>query len=373
MLLSNPCAPDPRVSKEARSLAQYGYQVTVIAWDREQHHPSRELGDGFTIQRVAVASSFNRRTKQLTRLPLFWLAAWGELGKLRPDVVHCHDLDTLLPGYLFARLHRRPVIFDAHESYPDYLAPVVPHWLYKATWLLERVLAPRADRLITVGEILADHYRSWGCKVAVVGNYQVLPDRVTERRPLRQRLGWPEDELVISYIGNFNADRILLPIVEAVNGVRGVYLVMAGRGTQEETLRSAMAGVPNATFLGFIAPSQVIDCVSASDVVYYALDERLPNNRYSSPNSLYNALAAGCAVLANPVGEIGRIVQEEECGVLVKEVTPTTLRQVIVMLQDRARLRLFQENARRAAERRYHWGRAEETLLQIYQELGGGY
>ena len=35
MLLSNAFRPDPRVLKEARSLAQAGYDLTVIAWDRE--------------------------------------------------------------------------------------------------------------------------------------------------------------------------------------------------------------------------------------------------------------------------------------------------------------------------------------------------
>ena len=369
MLLSNPCAPDPRVEKEAQSLGRRGHQVTILAWDRERRHPPEEITGDFTIRRIAVASSYSRRSGQLLRLPLFWRAAWRELGEIRPDVVHCHDLDTLPAGYLFARLHRKPVIFDAHESYPDCLGPGVPRWLYWILWLLERALAPRADRLITVGEILGDHYRDWGARVAVVSNYQVLPPDLPDRRSQRQKLGWPKDDLVISYVGTFNENRILLPIVEAVRGMRGTYLVMAGRGTQEDALRAAMADAPNVAFLGFITPQQVVDCLAASDVVYYGLDSGIPNNRYRSPNSLYNALAAGCAVLANPLGETARIVQEEECGVLVEELTPATLRQAITTLQDRARLRAFQKNARRAAELRYNWARAEEALLQVYQEL----
>ena len=43
MLLSNAFRPDPRVLKEARSLAEAGYEVTVIAWDREGKYPAAEL------------------------------------------------------------------------------------------------------------------------------------------------------------------------------------------------------------------------------------------------------------------------------------------------------------------------------------------
>jgi hypothetical protein len=41
MLLSNAFLPDPRVLKEARSLTNAGYDVTVIAWDREGTYPAQ--------------------------------------------------------------------------------------------------------------------------------------------------------------------------------------------------------------------------------------------------------------------------------------------------------------------------------------------
>ena len=42
MLLSNPFRPDPRVHREAKSLVNAGYEVTILCWDRKQRYPTEE-------------------------------------------------------------------------------------------------------------------------------------------------------------------------------------------------------------------------------------------------------------------------------------------------------------------------------------------
>ena len=53
MLLSNPFQPDPRVLKEARSLVQAGYKVTVICWDRKGEFAAREQVEGFDVSKIS--------------------------------------------------------------------------------------------------------------------------------------------------------------------------------------------------------------------------------------------------------------------------------------------------------------------------------
>ena len=52
MFVSNPFTSDPRVYAEAKSLIQAGYEVTVIAWDREEQNPSRQNWDGIEVVRL---------------------------------------------------------------------------------------------------------------------------------------------------------------------------------------------------------------------------------------------------------------------------------------------------------------------------------
>src|SRR4051812_101005 len=95
MLLSNCFNPDPRVHSEARSLVQNGYEVLVLAWDRERQRPVQEVVDDILIKRIRLRSVHNRGTTQA-----FYIAAANAIMlfrglRYRFDVVHAHDFDTL--------------------------------------------------------------------------------------------------------------------------------------------------------------------------------------------------------------------------------------------------------------------------------------
>ena len=174
MLLSNAFRPDPRVLKEARSLAQAGYDLTVVAWDREGTFAPQETVDGFTVLRVQnVRSRYGAGARQLGRLPVFWRRAWAILNEIRPELVHCHDFDTLPPGWLWAKLHRRPVIYDAHEYYTELQRPRLRGLLGKvllpAISIAEQLLSRTADAIVTVDERIARRYHNR--RIAIIGHF----------------------------------------------------------------------------------------------------------------------------------------------------------------------------------------------------------
>jgi hypothetical protein len=106
MLLSNPYRPDPRVQKEAASLENAGYQVSIICWDRKGELPAIEVTDIATINRIQTGSSFSLGSKQMFHFPRFWFYALRALNRIQPDIVHftiiIHPkcLNKCIPGYL---------------------------------------------------------------------------------------------------------------------------------------------------------------------------------------------------------------------------------------------------------------------------------
>ena len=78
--VSNPFKPDPRVYKEARSLVKHGYEVTIIAWDREGKYPKEELFEGIKIKRIKLKSGYGNFLDFVLKLPLFYL-------KVLPDTL----------------------------------------------------------------------------------------------------------------------------------------------------------------------------------------------------------------------------------------------------------------------------------------------
>jgi len=54
--------------------------------------------------------------------------------------------------------------------------------------------------------------------------------------------------------------------------------------------------------------------------VYYGFDPNNPNARFSAPNKLFEALAAGKPLVTGDFGEIGEVVRESECGVILPKI-----------------------------------------------------
>jgi len=369
MLLSNPFRPDPRVLKEARSLTQAGYAVSVICWDRKREYPPNERTEGFEIRRVYRHSGYASGSRQIFYLPRFLLSAINELHIVRPSIVHCHDLDTTLVGYWYARTHHIPWIFDAHECYPEQIGPQVNRIIYRILLFVERQMTRRASHVLTVGELLAGRFRSMGGQVSVVGNYQDIDTFLPKNDITRADLGIRPDEFVIAYIGGFTLGRAILPLIKATEYLRDMKVLLVGSGPQCEAIESELPDHPKVLYVGQVPQEQVVDYTALADVIYYGLYSNHGNNHFSAPNALFNALAASKPVLTTNVGEIAHIVRNEECGVVVKKPTPDYLAQAIKQLQDQTFREALSTNSHRVAQAKYNWNISEKTLLNIYKQL----
>jgi len=373
MLLDNAFRPDPRVANEARSLVQAGYRVTILAWDREGDLPPRELWRGVRIERITVRSRHGRGSAQVLYLALFWCKIlWRLLG--RPvDAIHCHDFDTLPVGWLAAALKRCRLVYDAHESYADMLGANVAPWIKRTVVWLERRLAGRTDATLTVGSLLEADLRRRGARHTwVVGNWKRLDEfafdpAVVAARRSEMALDGPT---LVTYIGWLNADRGIAPLLEAVEADPDVALLVGGDGPSAPDVRRAAERCDRVRYLGFVDPAQIPLYTAMADVVYYGLDASNVNAQYSAPNKLFEALAAGKAMVCNNCGEIGRIVREEDCGIVVPELTREAVADALAELRQPQRLAECQARAHEAGRLRYNWAEAERQLLALYDSIG---
>src|SRR5215831_15904177 len=177
MLLTNAYEPDPRVRQEALALIGMGCHVRLLAWDRDLKAPRAECMEGVEIERVLLASRHGRGSTQLFFYAWLYLKMLWKGWRTRFDVVHCHDLDTLPLGFVIGKLKRKPIVYDAHESFTDMLQGSVHPAVRRGLVWLENVLIRRVDLLITVGEKLRRHFVERGARHAVVvGNWKRLEE-----------------------------------------------------------------------------------------------------------------------------------------------------------------------------------------------------
>lgn len=370
MLLTNAYDPDPRVRQEALALIRMGCQVRLLAWDRDLKAPATECMEGVEIERVFLASKHGRGSTQLFFYAWLYLKMLWKGWRTPFDVVHCHDLDTLPLGFLLGKLKRKPIVYDAHESFPDMLEGSVPQVIRKALVHLENFLIRRIDLLITVGEKLRRHFAGRGAKRSVVvGNWKRLSDFVRtddQNRQVRRQLGIPDGGLAVVCITQLLKDRKIAELLEAVADCPNVYVILGGKGILKDFVVEAAAANPRILFVGFVSGKQIADYTCAADVVYYGFDPENPNARFSAPNKLYEALSAGRPLVTGDFGEIAEVVREAECGIVLPVYSAAEIKQALADLADRNRRDVLSANAKQYGNAFFNWEKGEEILYREY-------
>ncbi len=323
---------------EAEALACRGHSLTVIGWDRDAHGDSRCHQNVVEYVRLVVRSTHGRGITQPIFLAGFWLRALPVIRQLRPDVIHCHDLDTLPLGWWASRSLGVALVFDAHENYPDMMVGHLPSIVVKMLRQLERRLVPRCDLVITVGNRLAEHYRQMGASQAVVvGNWKDPADFKFPAETIaqtRQELGLRNGVIAICFVANLSPATRFEPLMAAIAGDRRFALVIGGDGPQAKIARSYAHKYDNIIYLGRVNPNRVPLITASCDIVYFGYDERIPHAHWAVPNKLYEAIAAGKPILSGDCGEVGELLRIEECGILTDTKDPNclihTLEQIVL-------------------------------------------
>lgn len=374
MLRTNPHRPDPAVARAARTLAGAGYRVTLVCWDRAAERPRRERDEMLDVVRVQqVRSEYGRGWTQLPRLRAFWSEAIRVAVPLAPDIVHCHDLDTLPAGWMLKRRLGCALVYDAHENYPLLMSLQLPRVLVWALTLLERRLLRHVDATVTADTVLRDEWRGRGVSpVVAVGNwadlrsFDAVTDAAVER--MRAELGAAPGRMLVGYLGGFTHDRLLRPFLEAARHVPQADFHLWGDGPQRALVETAAATRANVRYHGWLDAGAVPLCFRALDVVYYGLRD-YRGSVYAAPNALGLAMAAGRPLVASGGGDLRRIVRETECGVLVEEPTPEAIAIAIRRLLAPAERARLGANGRRAACERFNAATQQRPLLDVYDDL----
>jgi len=373
MLLTNAYDPDPRVRQEALALIGMGYRVRLLAWDRELQSPAFECMEGVEVERVFLPSTHGRGTTQLFFYAWLYFKMLWRGWRTSFDAVHCHDLDTLPLGFVLGKLKRKPIIYDAHESFPDMLEGNIHPAVQRGLVRLENFLIRRIDLLITVGEKLRAHFADRGARHSVVvGNWKRLQDyslSEEQNRALRQRLGIPDGAIAVVCIIQLFKDRKIEELLQAVDECPDVYLVIGGKGALEEAVSRAAKKNPRIIYVGFVPGKEIPAYTCAGDVVYYGFDPANPNARFSAPNKLFEALAAGRPLLTGDFGEIADVVREASCGIVLPEYSAQEIRKALAVLRHQVERSAMASNAKRFGQAFMNWELGEAILKREYAAL----
>lgn len=370
MILSNSFRPDLRVYKEAKSLIKKGYQVRIIAWDRECKYESNEKYDGIILKRVKIHARYGTGIVKFNKMFLFWLYCMKIVKKYKFSIIHCHDLDTLVVGIFMKLFYGKRLIYDSHENFSKMIlmssSPLIAYLVEK----FEKLLLLFVDYIIVASSIYGSELQAKVRQpIVIIGNWQErlkLDKNLVSSIRKKYKNNY---KLLIIYIGGLNKSRCVIPMMKLAETLPEIRFVICGGGPLQAKIAKISSKVKNVTYLKVISQSMVPYYTAASDVVYYVMNYATATAKYNAPNSLGFALVAGKPVIASDYGELGKVVRSQKCGVIVQDNTETTLRAAVQVLLNKQLLKKLQRNARYAGERTYNWQKMEEKLYKIYEDL----
>lgn len=364
ILLAKSYDPDTRVRRAGYALAEAGYRVRVLAWDRSGRREIETSDGPLRIRRVRVVSSLSRGATQI----FFLIRVARELSRLvradPPAVIHAVDLPMLAVALWLATVlpGRRPaIVYDAFEIHALMGSHRYPRWLVLLIRLVERVLPRFADLVITPGEARRTYFAHRGINSIVVPNWIDPPASAPTRAEARARLGIPDGRFTIIYAGGILGSRDLDPLLDHAQRHPDDLVLIAGGGDDAQRLRHAAGGLENVRLLGWV--SEVTDLVAAADALYYALKPRHPYAPQAAPNNLYVAIANGVPLLYRAQGELAVVGARHRIGEAFTD--EASLAAAI----ERLRNPVENESIRvglRAIRDRYRWTDGARRLVAAY-------
>ncbi|MBK8196759.1 MAG: glycosyltransferase [Acidobacteria bacterium] len=264
----------------------------------------------------------------------------------RPDMVVANDFPTLRAALEIKRRIRCPVILDAHELYS--YQPNVPHNTAKQIFREERVLVRHLDGLILINQEhrkVVQRDSPFRGKTALCPNATTQPegfdirvryDRIREKAPI------PDDHKIMLFQGGINRARridfLLQGLAQAKSRkVHQVFLTF-GQEVEEFKKHAQDLGISGRVhFLPFVPWDDVLFWAASADcgvMPYQATDQ---NTAISSPNKMYEFIAAGTPMIgSSDLVNVNKIISEEGFGVSIPLRTVADYANAIDLMFDEA-------------------------------------
>jgi glycosyltransferase involved in cell wall biosynthesis len=335
------------------------------------------------LRGLARAPGFSIVAEPVRQLVLFairpygWAVALEELVE-PADVWHGMWAGSLPALVRFGARRGGRTIYDSRDIYLHARSFDRSPRLVRAgfRWL-ERRWARRVDAIITVNDAYAAILaRTLGRQIAAV--VRNCPPRYEPPSPppdlIRRRLGLPPSTAVVLHQGNLQTDRGIEQGMSAILEVPGAALVLLGFGALHDELAEATRSDPwrdRVFLIDAVSPSQLLDWTASADLLLMAIQPTSLNHRYTTPNKLWEALAAGVPVVASDLPGMAEVVRETGAGVLCDPTSPVAIAAAIMNILSRsaAEREGLRRRALAAAHDRYNWEVQAGDLLALYRTL----
>lgn len=352
-------APANRTHEHCREWVAAGHEVHVVTCIPS--HPAGEpfpgfrmqwyqhdLVDGIDVHRVWTYLAPNRglvrRTlNYLSFMPSAVIRAL-QLGRFDIAIGTSPQFFCAVATWLYTRVRPVPWVFELRDLWPESIPAVGAMQKSFALRMLEKFALKMyrdATGVVCVTESFVRLLASRGIapsKLHFVPN-GIVPAfwRQASRAQARRGLGVSDAEVLVSYVGTIGMAHGLSTVLEAAAALQStspeVRLLIVGDGAELAQLRSSVEqqGLRNVTFSGLVARERVPGVLAATDIALVTL-KASDVFKTVLPSKMFEAMAAGCAIVLGVDGEARATLERSRSGIAVRPGDANALTDAIQQL-----------------------------------------
>ena len=358
--------PDTRLRKEIDTLLKCGYEVKVIIWER---------GWPFTCDKKVDVKGLGLnapigRINSLLYFPIWFLYLFFWLFKSEWDVVHAVNFDTYLFSLIAAKIKNKPIIYDIYDFYGDMMPFILRNIIVK----VDKRLLPFSDVLI-----LADEARVEQIGGSIHKNIFTINNSPEEDNFDKNYHDDNINTFKVFIGGKILKERCLDVVISAIGKIEGAKLSIRGHCDEtdykQQIIQLSQKFDNIDIYLDGVPYEEIVKGTLSADLTIALYDPDIPNNKYASPNKLFEAMASKIPIIVNENTSMADIVRKEKCGIVIPYGNEEALIWAVSRLKNDLSLqKRLGDNGRKAYENKYNWTIMENRLNSIYcHVLDGGF
>jgi glycosyltransferase involved in cell wall biosynthesis len=356
--VTNDLVTDQRVHKVCTTLSQNGQDVKLVGRKLRKSGPVSR-----TYRIVRMRLFFNKSFFFYAEynIRLFFYLLFD-----KADLYLSNDTDTLVANYLASRIRRKPLVFDAHEMFPE-VPEVVNRKFVQQFWTkIEDRIFPKLKNAYTVCQSIATIYNNkYRINMQVVRNIPFAEQPAATRPPLDSK-----GKKILLYQGAVNLGRGIEWVIDAMPYLDDFIFYVVGDGDITEELKEKVNHLnlnDRVVFTGRIPFEELPAYTGCADIGVNLLENRGLNYYYSLPNRIFDYIRKNIPVLASDFPEIRKIVAHYNVGKLVDNTDPLFLANAIRQLAAQGK----NDAGFAAANAELTWESESKILLQVIEHAKG--
>jgi len=299
--------------------------------------------------------------------------------RIKPDILHINfagveDGQTLVIAAKMAGIKNIVGTFHSDKFVPYTVMGVRIRVIGTFRKWLTRRLASFIKKMITVSFATAEgidqEYGISKNKFAVIYNGidATEYDLVMKKKDLKKEVGFKENKIVVTFIGNLYTHKgvnyLLDAIPDVTKEVADIHFVIVGDGHLLQELIDQAKGLGIDKKVNFMGRRNDIPYIlKASDIFV------LPSMREGFPYAVLEAMAAELPIVTTKVGGIPEMIRDGEEGILIKPCDSKALSEAITKInKNRKSAERMGVNARTRVARDFGFSEMITSTLAVYDE-----